>query len=231
MHLSNFPSELFGLIIEYGNTLDHIKLFTTNKKINVLFFNSYISQILDINNIISLLNTSQQNNKFFIEMKIKLLFKKINKRFIKKTYVMPTLHMFLDKYNVSIASVIINPNIINLIIKLITRGDTLYDISNYVPKLGDLYILYNITFIDNLIYRGDSLYNISSNILQLLDLYTLDNKSLIDNLIYRGDHLYNISTYFSQLLQLYTLDNKPLIDNLIYSGKHIKTIINIYINS
>ena len=242
MHISNLQSDLFGLIIEYSGISEHFKLLTTNKTIYTLFFDSYISQILDINNVLdilhkeNLLNTIQKNklidnqkyNKFFIEINIKLLLKKINKVFIKNTHIIPILHMHFDKYNISIPLVISNPNIICLLNFLICRGDHLYTLSSYLPKIAHLYTETNKSLIDKLIYRGDHLYNISKYIIQLLQLYILDNKTLIDNLIYRGDYLYNILTYVPQLC---TLNNRILINDLIYKGHQLSTIIMIVSNS
>ena len=217
------------LIVEYGDILEYFSLLTTNKTLFITFFECYKSQILDINKyatnfqktgIWNIIN-NQKRDLFFIEINIKLLFKKLDISLIVNTEITTVLNLNLNKYKIPIQLFINNSYLIDMIHKLITRGDHLFDIARYAPRLISLYTSDNSLFIDKLITRGDHLFDIARFVSELISLYTSDNSLFIDKLMYRGDHLFDIARYAPRLISLYTSDNSLFIDKLMSRGDHL----------
>ena len=234
-------SGIFGLIAEYGDINEQFNLIATNKLIFRIFFQSYISKILDIDKIIHLLQNkcminnykktniwnsidNHKRNIFIIETHIKFLWKKIKIPFTNNTEILPILNTYSNDYKVRIPLLISNPYILDLIAKLLSKDYTISQITKNLYKLFPLYKKDNIQLINKIINKNELLNNIKNFTIPLLSLYTINNKPLIDKLLIKYD-IREIVFHFDELLSLYTGRYIKTIDHLITVEYELYTVI------
>jgi hypothetical protein len=235
----NFQPGIIGLIGEYGDINDKFSLLTTNKTIFRIFFESYISHIPDIDKILNILHneylidnflrtniqfiTNRHKYKLFIiDIRIRLLLRRINIPFTSNTEILPILNKYLDHSNVSISLLISNLDIIELIDKLISNKYTI------TKKLSILFPLYkqHKQLIDKIINRGELLYNIENYTIPLLSLYKIENKPLLDKLLTRPNYSIREIVYeYDNLSSMYTGIYKKMIDEFILIEYELHTVI------
>ncbi len=235
----NFQPEIIGLITKYADINNKFSILTTNKTIFKIFFESYISHILDIDKIIYILQneylidnflrtniqfiTNRHKYKLFIiEIRIKLLLKRIKIPFTSDMEILPILNKYSDHNNVSISLLISNPDNFFVIDKLISNKYTI------TKKLSMLFPLYkqHKQLIDKIINRGELLYNIENYTIPLLSLYKIGNKPLLDKLLTRPYYSIREILYeYDELSSMYTGIYKTMIDDFILIEYELHTVV------